>query len=685
MISCLLDNQQYVLDDLAVERSLYAPLDDLGNPQAGFEQFVKDFWEEVPGAEPLQWNWHMSVLCQEMQEMAVRVFHRQPKKHDVIFNISPGTSKTTICLILFPAWVWTQMANARIMSASHTADLVLDSAAKSRHVVRSDKYQALWPIEFRDDQDAKGYYANTQGGDRYTCTVGGKSPMGFHAHFILVDDPIDPKKAVSEQELKNARFFFDAILPGRKIDKAVTPIFLIMQRLHEEDPSGHMLKKAMARAKREKGESKVKHYRIPAEIVGGDGADLTSIVEPQELAKNYINGLMDPGRLPRDELEDRKADGIYSYSGQYLQSPVPPGGGMFKLKFFNQREKAAPYVARRVRYWDKSATEDGGAATAGVLIAKDEDGNFWVEHVVRGQWEPDTRDKMIVAMAKRDRLKYGPKYEPTIYLEQEPGSGGVDSYKYTARKLAGFTVRPDKVSKSKELRAEPWSSQCAALNVWVVEDGSWDVQSWIDEHVHFPKAKFKDQVDASAGAFSKLMGGIQMAGLRSINLGRKHKGLKIVVCTPEEVPLLDHKYLRVDFTSPDNGVFGKEVQKGPDDNEIARFHLSALDLNPADCQDRWNEPFEPYGKLPEELVITRDIGKAFWLFLRKQREPQASAYIFTGEGDYPLSVAQSVCDQYGLPRKATIYMVNEDGDNDYAEVLNSHVFEVIKIARAMVL
>jgi hypothetical protein len=149
-----------------------------------FESFAKHFWSAVPGAGAMKWNWHMSILCQEMQANAERVFNSLPRERDLIFNVSPGTSKSTLGSILFQAWTWTRFPQARHICASHTEQLVLDLAAKCRYVIMSEEYQKFWPLQFRSDQSTKSYFANTLGGDRLSCTVGGKSPLGFHGHFL---------------------------------------------------------------------------------------------------------------------------------------------------------------------------------------------------------------------------------------------------------------------------------------------------------------------------------------------------------------------------------------------------------------------------------------------------------------------------------------------------------------------
>ena len=95
-------------------------------------------------------------------------------------------------------------------------------------------------------------------------------------------------------------------------------------------------------------------------------------------------------------------------------------------------------------------------------MSKSAEGNLYVEHVFAGQWAPDERDDIILATALRDRRRYGPTQAPLIYIEQEPGSAGIDSFRHIARKLQGFAVYPDRVTGSKEVRAEFFGSRSSA-------------------------------------------------------------------------------------------------------------------------------------------------------------------------------------------------------------------------------
>jgi predicted phage terminase large subunit-like protein len=73
------------------------------------------------------------------------------------------------------------------------------------------------------------------------------------------------------------------------------------------------------------------------------------------------------------------------------------------------------------------------------------------------------------------------------------------------RMLAGHNVKADKVTGSKEVRAEPYAAQVQAGNV-ALAMGAWN-RDFIDEHESFPGGKYKDQVDVASGAFNKINSG----------------------------------------------------------------------------------------------------------------------------------------------------------------------------------
>ncbi len=178
---------------------------------------------------------------------------------------------------------------------------------------------------------------------------------------------------------------------------------------------------------------------------------------------------------------------------------IDPIGRIFDPGWFHLVEVCPHADVRWVRYWDKAGTEGGGAFTVGVLMCRDRAGIFWVTDVVREQFSAGKRNALMLRTAEADKARYK---NVAVWIEQEPGSAGVESADTSIRQLAGFIVKPDRVTGDKVTRAMPFAAQAEAGNVRVLRS-HW-TPAWLDEIGSFPDSKYKDQVDASAGAFAKL-------------------------------------------------------------------------------------------------------------------------------------------------------------------------------------
>ena len=161
-----------------------------------------------------------------------------------------------------------------------------------------------------------------------------------------------------------------------------------------------------------------------------------------------------------------------------------------------------------------NSTPGDGCYTAGVLLAKDRRGIYYVEHVVRGQWGALDRNQIIKATAQSDSLRYGG--EVITYIEREGAGSGKDVTDALIRELAEYPVYEDLASASamvkvggvllpgdaKIRRASPLSAQAEAGNLRIVNANF--CQDFLDEIAAFPNFTFCDQVDAAAAAYLKL-------------------------------------------------------------------------------------------------------------------------------------------------------------------------------------
>ena len=495
-------NKPVEIDQAKIARVLNNPLalqKELNN--RSLFHFLQWAWPEVT-TQPFVGNWHIEYLCHELEAVAGRVGRKERKKYDLLINVPPGSTKTLLCSIIFPVWCWTKWYWMRFITASYSATLSLESAEYSRDLIKSARFKELYPeLDIKADKDTKANYKiilkeeskiskyhtrERPGGNRYTTSVGG-TLTGFHADIIIWDDALNPQQASSDKELEIANHWIDQTLSTRKTNKDISVTIGIMQRLHQNDPSGHLL---------DKQKDNLKHICIPGEI-----EHFSKMVKPKELLKYYIDGMFDVNRMPWSVLKELEADlGQYGYAGQIGQNPSPPGGGMFKVESFQMVSQifTEADVVRTVRYWDKAGTAGGtGAYTAGVKMSRLKNGMFIVEDVKRGRWSSEHRERIIQQTAEVDGKKVH------VVVEQEPGSGGKESAENTIRNLAGWLVERDRPTGDKALRADPLSVQVNNGNV-MLRVADWN-KLYKEEFELFPNSTYKDQVDASSGAFNFLI------------------------------------------------------------------------------------------------------------------------------------------------------------------------------------
>jgi predicted phage terminase large subunit-like protein len=178
-------------------------------------------------------------------------------------------------------------------------------------------------------------------------------------------------------------------------------------------------------------------------------------------------------------------------------------GSMFHREWFSDKIlDAVPSgvsILRRVRYWDLAATDNiDSNYTVGVLMALGDDGNFYVLDIQRFKATPGRVERQIQMQAQIDG-----KLRTTIWMEQEPGSGGVNTIDhYRRRVLRGYVFKNDRPTVRKAERAKPVSAACEGGLVFLIR-GPW-INPFLDELEAFPNTEDKDQTDAFSGAFIKV-------------------------------------------------------------------------------------------------------------------------------------------------------------------------------------
>ncbi|HSA05942.1 MAG TPA: phage terminase large subunit [Candidatus Gastranaerophilales bacterium] len=206
--------------------------------------------------------------------------------------------------------------------------------------------------------------------------------------------------------------------------------------------------------------------------------------------ESYLENLSNLDPVTRKQLQEGNWD-------------VIQGGNFFRQEKFEVVD-IYPKNAHSVRYWDLAATQEcsnkDSDYTAGVKICE-QNGIYWIVDVIRKKLSPAGVESLIRQTAELDGIR------AEIFMEQEPGSSGLNTISHYARNiLAGYCFKGVKSTGSKILRAKPLASAVENNNVKLVR-GAWN-REFINECAVFPQKGFHDDmVDAASGAFQQLQKG----------------------------------------------------------------------------------------------------------------------------------------------------------------------------------
>ena len=434
-------------------------------------------------------NWHIRYLCQELHQYRDAVVKRRPIE-DLIINIPPGSSKSSIISQAFPVWLWLHDPSVTVIVSSYAAALSTDHSIKAKRIIQNPQFVIFFDAIFQHlhgkslqiEKDNEGYWSNNYGGQYITTSTGG-SVTGRHAHLIIRDDPMNPEQAESTVYRVKAHRFNDATLSTRKKNKDATPTITVMQRLHEDDTTAHELGK----------DKECRHICLPAE--------LSSKVRPEYLQLEYIDGLLDPVRMSRETLERQRNDvGTYAYSGQFGQEPYPEEGGKVKKEWFCYLDEKdlLPGLVWDVwvdgAYTDKTANDPSGI----MICAFDILNNRLIVRNFESRWMvlPDLL-KHIKAM------EFGVDGASMVYVE--PKASGLSLIQELQQNslMNVSRITGKLVQAGKEARLNTASPKIESSRVWLVR-GNWN-DEFVKQLTGFPNVSHDEAVDLLGYACKKYL------------------------------------------------------------------------------------------------------------------------------------------------------------------------------------
>jgi predicted phage terminase large subunit-like protein len=359
-------------------------------------------------------------------------------------------------------------------------------AADCRCVIASNWYQDLFPdTRLVAGRQAIHDFTTTQKGFRLATSIGGVL-TGRGADYIVIDDPLKPDEALSETQRKAVNDCYDHSLLTRLNDKQKGHIILIMQRLHENDLVGHVLKQG--------GWELLKFPAIAEE-------DENYLIQTPYGQKRFARRRGEALHPDRESLEVlaqlREVLGEYHFAGQYQQAPSPLGGGMIKRQWFHSyTPQELPKEFQLVfQSWDTankcSELNDYSVCTTWGTVEK----HLYLLDVFR--------KRMDYPELRRNVKGHADSWKAKNILMEDRSSGTSLIQDLVADGMHCVTRYDPKIEKVMRMHAV--SSTIENGFVHIPDQAFW-LAEYLHELVVFPNARFDDQVDSTSQALDWFRG-----------------------------------------------------------------------------------------------------------------------------------------------------------------------------------
>jgi predicted phage terminase large subunit-like protein len=424
---------------------------------------------------------HLEVMVSKLEQC------RQGKLRRLIINLPPRSLKSHSISVAFAAWLLGHRPETQIICASYGQDLADKHARDCRTLMSSNFYQSLFSrARLSPEKQSVSEFVTTRQGFRLSTSVGGVL-TGRGADFIILDDPLKPDDAMSEPKRKSVNDWYDNTLSSRLNSKENGVIIIVMQRLHQDDLVGHVL---------EQHGWEVLSFPAIAE------ADETFAIENIFGQQTFSRKLGEALHSERESLQTlqsiRGNMGIYNFSSQYQQCPIPVGGAMVKLDWLRYYEPGTEPSAfgHVLQSWD-TANKSGElndfsvCTTWGVHQKK----HYYLLDVFRRRLDFPGLKK---AVREQDRL-----YRPRTILIEDRASGTQLIQDLKTEGL--YRIKPylPPSSSDKVMRLHAQTAVFESGRVLLPKNATW-LPEYLKELAAFPGSKHDDQVDSTTQALEHI-------------------------------------------------------------------------------------------------------------------------------------------------------------------------------------
>jgi predicted phage terminase large subunit-like protein len=454
--------------------------------------YIREAWHIVEPRRDYVHGWHIDAICEHLTACTRREIK------NLIINIPPRHMKSLSVVVFWPTWTWTWAPGSQWLTASYAMELAVRDAVKSRRIIQSPWYQARWGHIFQlsGDQNRKMRYENDQGGHRIASGLKGKS-LGEGGDYLIIDDPLKQSEADSDAARETSNDFWDQTMSTRGNDPDTVVKVIIMQRLHNDDLTGHVLEKA-----RKNEMLHYEHLCLPAEYEPRTYASAIDFEDPRD----EPDALLWPERFSREALETLKAEigSEREVAAQLQQRPAPEAGNIFQRTWWAEGRNR----------WDAESRAASNRCIGRWIsfdtALKDDEANDYTAWGVYELW-PDYR------LAKRDaewkrlqfpqlaseiedqarRWNYDGKLKGILIEDKGSGTSALQTLRqgaeeWIARLLVEFNPTGSKVYRARQ--ASVWCDRDMVLLPGPSVSVPWLLE-WEETLYDFPAVTHDDTVD----------------------------------------------------------------------------------------------------------------------------------------------------------------------------------------------
>ena len=432
-----------------------------------FVSFVRKSFHVLAPSAIFQMNWHICAIAHYLEQVRLGKIKR------LIITVPPRSLKSIMCSVAFPAFVLGQDPTKRLIVVSYGADLAIKHGNDFRAVVNSVEYRAIFPgMRISAMKNTQTEVVTTQNGFRLANSVDG-ALTGRGGDIIIIDDPIAALAALSQKSREHVRDWYFNTLLSRLDDKQNGAIVLVMQRLHEDDLAGVLLR----------GSDEWTVLSLPAiaeqdeQIPIGNG----------QFHCRHAGDVLHPERESRDVLESLRKLSAETFAAQYQQQPVDPGGAMIK-RVWVRRYDQLPTSGLIIQSWDV-ASKQGEENDYSVCTT-------WLVHEIKYYLIDVLRDRFDFPTLRRKVSEQAKLHKASHILIEDAGVG---TALVQELKTAHFSVIPVTPEYDKKIRMAIQSVKFENGQVFFPKEARWlaDLEA---ELFAFPNGRHDDQVDSISQA-----------------------------------------------------------------------------------------------------------------------------------------------------------------------------------------